>query len=265
MKVKKNPLVQFALCGILLCSLALGGCGRMDELVEQKEVDVSKPVKTEKVESGVYILTSNDEFYKANTLYQSFSGETTMVSNDRYIYSVDGGKFIPTLYSDDKLIYVSDTSIPDEVNVEQFKTLGFTVGAVSISKGTNGSYSVTLENILKESDLYKQISDEMGNAKALTIKNISGNALKKERITSTGTITNLSENEAVTIDAYVGTFYKEIQTKADTKVWVSSRLFSIDDISLTKNGYAILNYNFSEGYYDLNNEGLIRVVNEKRP
>lgn len=261
---KFKKWMTIVLTAVALTSL-FSGCGKMDSIIENKEVDVTKPVKKENVTSGVYILTEDGKFYKANTLNQSFSSATSSVSSSRYIYSVDGNKYIPKLYKDDLLIYVSNATLPDEINVEKFKSMGYTIGAVNVGKGTSGTYSVTTENCIDGSDFATQVSNEIGNAKSLVIKKIAGSTLKADRITDTGTITGLEKDKEITIDAYAGTYYKEIKTKADTKIFVSSKLFTIEDMELTKNGYVILNQNFGEGYYNINNEGLIQIVDENRP
>lgn len=261
-KIKK--WVTVVLIAVAITSM-FSGCGKMDSIIENSEVDVTKPVKKEDVNSGVYILTEDGKFYKANTLNQSFSAATSSVSSSRYIYSVDGNKYIPKLYKNDLLIYVSNSTLPDEIDVEKFKSLGYTIGAVNVGKGTSGTYSVTTENCIDGSDFATQVTNAIGNAKSLIIKKISGDTLKAGMITDTGTITGLEKDAEVTIDAYAGTYYKEIKTRADTRIFVSSKLLTIDDMELTKNGYIILNQTFGEGYYNINNEGLIQIVDENRP
>lgn len=260
----KKKIIAITLM-IGLCLTSFTGCKKLDGIVEKGEVDVTKPIDKSDVTEGVYILTAKGKFYKPNTLNQSFTASATMPSNDRYIYSVDGSKFVPTLYKDDSLIYVSSSAIPDELDVETFDSKGYTIGAIAISEGTNGKFSVTKENTISGSDFAKQVTESSGSANAIIIIKIAGSKLEKERLTKAGTVKNLQKGNKVTVEAYAGTYYKEIKTEADTRIWVSSAISTIDNMRLTKNGYVEIQHSFAEGFYDINNEGLIRYKDENRP
>lgn len=256
---------KIILAGLMCMMMALSGCKQMDSVIEEDERDVTEPVDQKNVTSGVYILTEDGTFYKANTLYQSFTQEATVASSDRYVYSVKDAKFIPTLYKNDALIYVSSSSIPKEISVERFKSCGYTIGAVAISKGTSGAYSVTNNNIISGSDFETQVTKNIGEAKTIVLKKANDTTVSDKNLTKAGTLETFKKDQEIVLDCYVGTYYKEIETKADTKIWVSASVSTIDDIELTKHGYVILNHSLDEGYYNINNEGLICYKNEKRP
>ena len=188
--------------------------------------------------------------------------------SSRIVYSVSGTNNIPTLYSDDKLVMYSADEIPDSLNVERFSSVGWTLGLFGLQSATNGGVKITSDSLVPGSDAASKLSAVLGKSKAVTIYSIDGNEITTSYpFSKANSFEQMEEGETHTLGVYAGTYYKEINISADTKLWSSSMTTTTAGYTRTKSNYIEINIGgLEDGYYSFNGTGLVKVVRkETRP
>lgn len=256
-KIKKLSLILIA--SIFITSAA--GC---DSIIEHENVD-SPIVGEEEEKEGLYILTKKGTLYKFNTKNQNFEGTTSSASVSRMIWCCNEDKYIPTLYSDDKLVYYG-SALPDgPFNVEEFIDLGYTIGASSLSKSTSGLISITDEQLLNGSNAYNILSPSLPST-GWQMAEINGKLIDDSMINDYGLIDGLEKGDKITIGVYSGTKYGKTEIVADTRVFCSYAVTATAGYTLTKNGYIEVDLgDLEDGYYSFEGCGLTQLKrSEKR-
>lgn len=265
MKYRKKKRVFISI--LLVIAILTGGCGSLDEIIE-KDDSLYKTLSLKDVVGGegIYILGSDNKVYQTNTDNQTFSNTVTSSDTTRLIYSVDGNKYIPTLYKDDYLIYVCKSEIPAEFEVERFSATDNTIGISGIKKSSEGTYTFSPNRIVVNSNAYDKSYENLADAKAVTILSINGNKNIGNMLSEAGTITGLEKGKNVDIELMRGTIYSEGKIEADTKFYYSVATATINTYTTTKNGYIILKLpdNITKGYISVDGRGLMRVSDESR-
>ena len=252
------------LTAILACSLFLTGCS-MDDIIEQKGRTVYDPIPASEVTSGFYIKTSTGEYYRPTTTGQSFNGTDTKrySPNGRYIYSVNDSKFIPKVYSDDTLIYVSSGKIPSWITAEKFTDIGYSTGAVGLVP-SDGKMSLDVSRCVAGSDIKNQLQSAVGK-NSLSVNSIGSQSVQNLQFSQIGTIEGADKGWELEIDGYVGTYYIKFKTKVDTRYFIAEGLYSLQNFEATKEGYMKVNREIKEGYYSIDGAGLVQFVDSPRP
>lgn len=248
-----------------LTAASLSGCS-MDSLIEGKEKTVADPIEASNVTEGFYIRTAAGEYYKPTTSctsYKKVDGKS-YTTEGRYVYSISDKKFIPTVYADDSLIFVSSDAVPKALYCEEFEDLGYSIGMVGLSAGSDGNVPVTIKSCLSGSSA-ETVLQKVGEKKSYSVYAINGTDASKIQFSQIGTINGLEQGEDAALESYVGTFYKKLSVKADTHYFAAKKLSSVKSFSLTKDGYILIDDRPAAGYYDINCEGLIHIVDENRP
>lgn len=258
-------MIKKLLFPLILATLLLSGCGEII-IDSQKVNDYGKPISKEDLQDGIYIRTANNEYYQANTIGQNYEDTTYAARADRLCWYT-GDKFIPTLYADDQLVYITQESIPSTFLVEEFKDLGYTIGANALeySNELNG-VSAQLEKGLLESDYYKVLSEKVNDEDNLLYVEINNTPITLDNITYAGTFAGLEEGKKYKISLYKGTYYTEVDVVADTRVFASYSTSETLGYTRTKENYVVieLSPNIEQGYYTVDNSGMFYLSHEKR-
>ncbi len=176
---------------------------------------------------------------------------------------------IPTVTSDDKLLYVSDTEVPDEIVFERFADYGYTIGVSNfVADGGDHYYIPFAES--NEDDYKYYIDMESDAAELSTLESITklyldkvGDIkLSKNTVSDGGTVMGLEKGKSYVCEFYTGTFYQDYKLKANIHSFCSlERFVSYEFDFLHSNCIAITipDY-FKTGYYFVNGVGLFRYV-----
>lgn len=261
--MKKRHLICTAL---LLSSFFLCGCSAEDLIEEDRDTARLGVIAEEDVEEGIYIMTADGDYYQPNTANQSFSSVTNEASPNRITWVNDNNKEIPSLYSDDTLVYFSSEEIPAYFSVERFLSVGYTFGIYNASLSTDGEIVFSADSLISGTDADNLFSQAMEGG-VMSLISVDGNELSEDDLSRCGSIKGLEKDHVYTIGVYKGTYYEETELTADTRIFYSSLVDQTTGIDKTKDGYAIIRLpELEDGYYSVNGTGLFHYIpDEARP
>lgn len=179
---------------------------------------------------------------------------------------------IPTVTSKDKLIYISETEVPESIVFERFADYGYTIG-VSNMVADKGDHFYILYAESDEDD-YKKYIDMKSDAKQLSefttitrlyLDKVGDMIVDSKNVSDGGTALGLKKDESYICEFYTGTFYQDFKLKASIHSFGSfERFVSYDYEFLHSNCISITipDY-FVSGYYFVNGVGLFRYVADK--
>lgn len=258
--------IAMALVAMSVFTGLLGGCSNKKESVS--EIDLNAPLSIENIREGIYIMSTDGEFYYPNRDGQNFKAEVLSSNASRIICSLNDTKYIPTLYADDSLVYFTLGSIPSSFGVEKFCDSGYTCGLFGISKGSNRKYTFSKDNLIGESMLVKSLNGFMQAGDIFSILSLDDRDIEDSDVTPAGTIQCEKLGQKRKISFMKGTFYNEVETVADMHIWYSEETSNIPSYETTKNGFIILRLptTITDGdYVSIMGTGLFRVSKDDRP
>lgn len=179
---------------------------------------------------------------------------------------------IPTVTSEDKLIYISEKEVPDSIVFERFADYGYTIGISNMVADGGDHYYIVYADV--EEDDYKYYIDMNSDAADLTeftsitklyLDKVGETKVDGENVSDGGTVLGLKKGEAYTCEFYTGTYYQDFKLCANIHSFGSfERFVSYDYEFLHSNCIAITipDY-FVSGYYYVNGVGLFRYVTDE--
>lgn len=179
---------------------------------------------------------------------------------------------IPTVTSKDKLLYISDTQIPDSISFERFADYGYTIGVSNMVADGGGHYFIQYAET--DEDDYKYYIDMKSDASQLSefttitklyLDKVGKTNVTKDNVSDGGTVLGLTKGKSYVCEFYTGTYYQDFQLKANIHSFGSFESFTSYDYEfLHSNCIAITipDY-FVSGYYFVNGVGLFRYVADK--
>lgn len=262
MKKIRKCLLNFLL--IMSVTTAAVGCGSKNT---EDTTNTNGPYSVDQIQSGLYIMTKDGKFYTPDTSGQNFTNEVTASDPRRIIYSYEDSKVIPTMYADDKLVYFTTGSIPDNFGVEKFRDAGYTFGLYGISKSSGGEYVFTESSFIPDSTLEASFNGYISNGDIGVLQSVDGKPLDVDNFSVAGTYKCDKKDQKVKIAFMKGTFYSEVEAFADEHVWYSAETSNVLSYETTKNGFIVLNLpnGLKDGdFISVMNTGLIQVSEKTR-
>ena len=124
----------------------------------------------------------------------------------------------PTLYEDSTLVYkaAGNETIPSRFTIERFKDEGWTLGVLHLSDSA-GNRKVRVSAVSRNfypTSSFTDIKAQPGDD--IIIDQIGGSPLTSDMLSSAGTIKDLQKDAYYQVDAYRGSDYIGLKTKADT-------------------------------------------------
>lgn len=178
-------------------------------------------------------------------------------------------KVLPTVTSRDKLIYISDTQVPESIIFERFGDYGYTIGVANlIADGGDHYYLPYATEDEAEFEYYidlesdAAILSEFTTITRLYLDKVGDTKVNKDCITDGGTVGGLTKGEEYVCEFYTGTYYQDYLLKANIHTFCSLERFTSYNFEfLHSNCIAITipDY-FKSGYYMVNGVGLFRYV-----
>lgn len=285
MKLSKKIIMVMTL--ILAMSFSLVACGEKEEEEIKYEL---KAVSKDQLESNNFYVQSGKEYYKLpkgttnfgdNTIDTSLfvnsdkkTEDTEPITQEEYqdeknriISFCPDDVCIPTLYSDQALVFASKDKLPETFTFERFEEVGYSIGSYGMEVISSGKIQLTiLSELLYEGSSFKnkiRANEELGAEDVITIGKIDGKDLMEESINENGIIKNLTKNKEYKLDLYLGTkLIKFANTKADVHYFQGLEKYKINEFDYSDSGYITVKIpsDFISGYYYINNIGFVRYI-----
>jgi len=225
---------------------------------EEVVVTIQRYGKNE-LQNGKYYVKDGTSFYEPYISPNNLSGQENCVLLDK-----SEEKFVPTLYADDILVFVSSGVIPEHIQLQYMNDCGYSIGMIGFYPVKNGQvvqYMTALSNLRIGSSAHEVLS--IINASNITLADINEKEVQERDFAEGGVLKGLEYGKTYNLGIYVGSFYKTHKVVADTRVMVSEREIFLEDISLTKNGYYAVHMpeDLQSGYYRIKDQGFFRYVN----
>lgn len=232
----------------------------------KNESDIRKDLDR-KADCDVYFqCIKGDINFKGEEEYDTYgNGRSIWISGDE-----DGD--IPTLTEGDRLIYISDDSVPDTIRFERFADYGYSIGVSNLMADEGGHYYFPYEET--EDEEYKMYIDMKSDAKDITeldyvsklyLDKVGDISVNEESVSAGGTVLGLENGKKYVCEFYTGTYYQDFEMTAGIHTFSSFEAFYSHDYEfLHSNCIAIeIPDYFVSGYYFVNGVGMFRYVTEE--
>lgn len=180
-------------------------------------------------------------------------------------------KNIPTLYSGDKLLYVSSNNIPyDGIKWERFADYGYTIGIANMIGDESGHYHINNDNgkgfdgyVCQYSDA-NQLNENFSDITNLFLDKIGGTKIRKDDVSEGGTARNLVKNKEYVCEWYTGTMYQDFKMKANVHTFGSLETFTTYDYEFLHSNCIEISIPrwFKTGYYYIEELGMFRYISK---
>lgn len=242
-----------AMAILAAATMLLSGCGT---IIKEEEVVLDIPeYSLENLPDGTF-LKVEDTFYTPYNAGKTYSQIAMNSTPDRVLWYTNEKQHIPTYRNGNQIVYKDSGTIPQQFSLEGFEHVCDSVGIRGITLNENGRYTLLRASIKAGSDADVQLDKYSGT---IVLDNIDGNTVNSTMINRTGSISGMELGKTYTIGFYIGTKYYECNIMADTEIYASKSITTLNQYELTKNGYLILQMPdlLTPGYYDLNCNGVV--------
>lgn len=178
---------------------------------------------------------------------------------------------IPTLTRNDKLIYISQESVPDTFDFLRMYENGYSIGITSLIADASDHYYI--DYIQTDKNDYKKSINVNSDAKDLAgylierlyLDKVGDMTITSKNISEGGVVKGLKKNEQYICEFYTGTYYQDFLLTASEHTFTELEDF-------TCYGYEFLHSNcisidipewLCSGYYYINGIGLFRFVDDE--
>ncbi len=179
---------------------------------------------------------------------------------------------IPTVTSEDYLIYVSKTEVPESIVFERFADYGYTIGISNLLADAGGHYYLTYADM--EEDDYKYYIDSESDAMQLTelslveklyLDKVGIMKVEEGTVSDGGTILGLEKDQEYVCEFYTGTYYQDYMLTANIHSFGSMERFVSYEYEFMHSNFIVIQIPdyFVSGYYFVNGVGLFRYVTDE--
>lgn len=222
-------------------------------------------------EGNLKTLFSRDT---GNTFKRIFASDNNFKANSvEHVlwYNTVNDKYIPTMYEDDLLIYISRKSIPYQgIAWERFMDCGYTIGVIGFVSDKSGYYRLNQTSNEDYEGLYYPKSDAsqinvFDNIPALFLNRVGNMPIRSGVVSDIGIIEKLEKDKTYKCEWYTGSYYRDIEMTANTHVFYHLESFYTYKYEFEHDNFIVIEIPnwFKTGYYYLNGVGLIRYVKKK--
>lgn len=272
---------------ILTMGLVFTGCGMFETLLGTSESKPTSFKSPDELESGkAYVwhhegAKIEDDLKKGadkNIFFTCISGDYNFKGNelmDASMYPrsiwIDSGKDskIPTVTSNDRLIYVSKTEVPESIVFERFADYGYTIGISNMIQDSGGHYY--FEYAVSDEEDYKYYIDTKSDASQLTelevvtkvyLDKVGKIKVNEDSVSEGGTVLGLKKDKQYVCEFYTGTYYQDFLLTANIHSFGSMERFVSYNYEFMHSTFIVIEIPeyFKSGYYFVNGVGLFRYV-----
>lgn len=259
----KKILLSFIL---LLNCFFISGCKDV-KIFEEAAPDHAVEISGIEMETEIYYVKNGTKFSRVYMPKGNAKGSAYSLSKDRVFFFYGDEEMIPVHYKGELVAYASAKADLEQVILERFMDMGYSVGIYGGEIKDDGYYHISAsKNVCPSSDadnIFSQvISDE------IRIVSISGVPIKEVLDESSGIIRGLSQGKTYLVEFYSGTYYYRENFTADMHFLRAFELYRYNEecIDDTINGYMCFNTpeTLKSGYYNINGNGLFLYHAYKR-
>ena len=265
----KNRIIPIIISVAMAAGL-MTGCGKKKDEVMQTlpEMEI-QAYKLEDCIENTYYVKHGDMYYPLQTGIMNWTpGEEEDSSSDENLKTLWFGSddaLIPTLYTDDRIVYIGPATFTQNFQWKRFQDDGYTVGIRGLTKTDTNKYAfIKSEGVLyPESTAYQALMETVADESILVFDKINGTQVVSDNVAPSTTIKNLNHNEKYTLDLYLGTAYGAFDVLADTHAYSWMESFETSEYVLNHDNYAEMAVpsDWKQGYYMINDAGLFRYIN----
>lgn len=231
------------------------------------EIDIKKDLfKDRQGENIFFVCLKGDSNFKGKE----------MDASDQYPRSIwinsSEDDLIPTVTGDNALLYISETTVPEEIVFERFADYGYSIGVSNLIPDDGGHYYFIYAETDK--DDYKYYVDTASDAADLLcfdtitrlyLDKVGGIPVREENISVGGTVMGLYKDKKYLCEFYTGTYYQDFKLTADIHSFGSMERFVSYDYEFLHSNCIKINIPdyFKSGYYFVQGAGLFRYVAEE--
>lgn len=183
-------------------------------------------------------------------------------------FSSDNDYTIPTLYPGDKLLYISDSSVPYKgISWERFCDYGYTIGIGNLIGDESGHYRIESSDgssfkgyVYNDSDCVEL--NQFSGYGDLFLDKVGGVSLRKNSISAGGTVINLDKDDLYLCEFYTGTFFQDFELTANIHSFCAFESYTTYDFDFLHSNVIEIKIPewFKSGYYHINNLGFFRFL-----
>lgn len=251
-----RSLIRGVICSLFV--VCLSGCKNV-QIFEIAPPTEAQYESSEKMMLDTYYVKNSTRFGQVYYPEGNANGIAKSVNESRVLYFLDDQAMVPTHYKGEIVAYASKSASLEEVTLERFMDMGYSIGVYGGELGEDGYYHISVKKNVclfsSAEELFSQvISDEV------RIIAINGEPIENILDKKSGIIMGFEKDESCIIEFYSGTYYYRQRTTADTqflKAYEVSK-YGTKYISDTRNGYMCFEtpQNLKSGYYLINGSGM---------
>lgn len=225
------------------------------------------------LESGNFYVKEGNSYKKADFKDYTFKGKEINEdgSEERGIFFNVDEEDIPTVTSQDELLYISKTDVPQEFIFERFRDDGISIGLANLIKDESNHYYFPL-NENDDSD-YESYVDMESDVKAVTklenvsrlyIDQVGDIKVNPDTVTKGGVIKGLESCKEYIATFYTGTLYQDFKVNSNIHTFTSMESIKSYDYDFLHSNVIrvkIPEY-FKSGYYLVNGIGFFRYLKD---
>lgn len=266
-KMKRNILLFIGIC----LALSSAACGKKQIFEEENAIYKQVYLTDQELKNNKYYVKDGTKFIETYSTENKSSvniaeSSAESMTKKEVIWLRRDYPLIPSYYENELLAYPSESISMDDVTVERYKDVGYSIGiyGATYNKETGCIEFSIGKNVVVNSSFYNAVAG--GKSDSIQIASINDEAVDENSINTYGIFTGLEKNKTYKIGCYAGTYYASIDVKADEFFLQSFESYQLDRAELTQNGYLSIQMpaDAKSGYYTVNDSGLFKYYNYKK-
>ena len=254
----------FATGMIAVIMLGMTGCS-LNKIIEKNESVEDAALSNDELVQNLYYIKSGTKFYPVYMPEnQPFTGRSEMVDVNRVAYFGLDEEKIPTLYKGESIALASADDVAESITLERFKDLGYSIGVYGAEYNTQTQdIYFPVQNVVPGCSIYNNLS---GKSRNYRIMYVNDEPVDMDMINTSGVFTCFEKGQTYKIGYFAGTYYEEVEVKADVWMLCSYEIIKTNAPSMTKNGYASYTVpeDLKSGYYLVEGQGFFRYIAAER-
>lgn len=274
--------IRFLIICMFVAMLTVGCSTEEKETVKDVNSRIAGQEWLANVEyNGTYIRHPDNTLSTFYTGYNNFGNSmiADSPSNGRVMWFKEDFSYIPTMYSNDTLIFCTQNELTESFSFERFEDMGYSFGVIGLGVSPTGRFKLSTDpelsytfpggdtDCLLNHEAANVIIDSLGRTRIRASKYNEANELVEEGnldLTRCGSIVGVDPGRSYDILLYEGTEGYHYTWTADVRILASMETFVTNEFEFESE--TIITIKFPEycnsGYYMINGLGIFRYIKE---